>query len=219
MLHLPNVPFLKDLPFLFLFLKHSWFTVFEVYSKVIVLYMYIHIYMYVYLYILFQLLFYYRLLQDTEYSSLCYTVGPCCLSINPKLLIYPSPASPFGNHKFVFCVSKWLLWSPLHLFHEKRIPAIGLWARLNTRRPTLESWDRCCRERGIAGQQGQRGAAHVYRASSQRLPGAGFVVQSGWGIPWSPQKAVMGLFKWFCRRAGDWALLLGDGQEGPWALW
>ena len=30
---------------------------------------------------LFQILFYYRLLQDTEYSSLCYTVGPCCLSI------------------------------------------------------------------------------------------------------------------------------------------
>ena len=42
----------------------------------------------------------YRLLQDVEYSSLCYTVGPCCLSIldilvsvNPKLLIYPSPTT------------------------------------------------------------------------------------------------------------------------------
>ena len=31
--------------------------------------------------ILFQILFHYRLLQDTEYSSLCYTVGPCGLSI------------------------------------------------------------------------------------------------------------------------------------------
>ena len=30
---------------------------------------------------LFQILFHYRLLQDIEYSSLCYTVGPCCLSI------------------------------------------------------------------------------------------------------------------------------------------
>ena len=29
--------------------------------------------------ILFQILFHYRLLQDSEYSSLCYTVGPCCL--------------------------------------------------------------------------------------------------------------------------------------------
>ena len=32
-------------------------------------------------YILIQILFHYRLLQDTEYSSLCYTVGPCCLCI------------------------------------------------------------------------------------------------------------------------------------------
>ena len=27
------------------------------------------------------ILFHYGLSQDTEYSSLCYTVGPCCLSI------------------------------------------------------------------------------------------------------------------------------------------
>ena len=31
--------------------------------------------------ILFQILFQYRLLKSTEYSSLCYTVGPCWLSI------------------------------------------------------------------------------------------------------------------------------------------
>ena len=36
---------------------------------------------YIYIYVLFQIIFHYRLLQDTEYSSLCYTVGPCCLSI------------------------------------------------------------------------------------------------------------------------------------------
>ena len=29
----------------------------------------------------FQVLFRYRLAQDTEYSSLCYTVSPCWLSI------------------------------------------------------------------------------------------------------------------------------------------
>ena len=34
-----------------------------------------------YIFILFQILFHYRLLQDIEYSSLCYTVGPCWLSI------------------------------------------------------------------------------------------------------------------------------------------
>ena len=64
-------------------MKYNWFTMFQVYRKVIQIYIYIHIYVYkcVYLYILFQSLFHYRLLQDTEYSSLCYTVGPCCLSI------------------------------------------------------------------------------------------------------------------------------------------
>ena len=30
-------------------------------------------------------LFYYRLLQDIEYSSLCYTIGPCCLYIEVRL--------------------------------------------------------------------------------------------------------------------------------------
>ena len=33
------------------------------------------------LYILFQILSYYRSLQDIVYSSLCYTVGLCCLPI------------------------------------------------------------------------------------------------------------------------------------------
>ena len=31
--------------------------------------------------ILFHILFHYGLLQDSEYISLCYTLGPCCLSI------------------------------------------------------------------------------------------------------------------------------------------
>ena len=44
----------------------------------------------------FQILFPYRLLQNADSRSLCYTVGPWWLSIlyiviNPKLLIYPSP--------------------------------------------------------------------------------------------------------------------------------
>ena len=38
-------------------------------------------YTYIYTCVLFQILFHYWLLQDTEYSSLCYTVGPCCLPI------------------------------------------------------------------------------------------------------------------------------------------
>ena len=41
------------------------------------------------IYILFHILFHYGLLQDIEYSSLCYTVGPCCLSIL-YIVIYSS---------------------------------------------------------------------------------------------------------------------------------
>ena len=36
---------------------------------------------YMYIYILFHILFHYGLSQDIEYSSLCYTVGHCFLSI------------------------------------------------------------------------------------------------------------------------------------------
>ena len=37
--------------------------------------------MHMYIYILFQILFYYGLLQDVDYSSLCRSAGTCCLSI------------------------------------------------------------------------------------------------------------------------------------------
>ena len=75
----------------------------QVYSKVIQLYK--HIYF-------FQIIFPYSLLQNVEYSFLCYTVGPCWLSIlcivvcicqfqTPNL---STPPFPFNNHKFVFYV-------------------------------------------------------------------------------------------------------------------
>ena len=41
----------------------------------------IYIYKYIHTHILFYILFHYGLSQDIDYSSLCYTVGPCCLSI------------------------------------------------------------------------------------------------------------------------------------------
>ena len=60
----------------------------------------------------FFFLFHYGLWEDTEYSSPCYTVGPClstlcmvvyiCLSQTPNLSL--SLPFPFGNHKFVFCL-------------------------------------------------------------------------------------------------------------------
>ena len=54
-------------------LKYGWFTTcyLLLYSKVIQLY----------IYILFHILFHYGLSQDIKYSSLCYIIGPCCLSI------------------------------------------------------------------------------------------------------------------------------------------
>ena len=44
----------------------------QLYSKVVQLY----------INILFHSISHYGLSQDIKYSSLCYTVGPCCLSIN-----------------------------------------------------------------------------------------------------------------------------------------
>ena len=68
-----------------------------------------HVCVYIYVIYLFQILFYYRLLQDIECSSLCYIIVYLyivAVSINPKLLIYPCPPFPIGNPKFVFYVSE-----------------------------------------------------------------------------------------------------------------
>ena len=58
------------------------------------IYIYIYIYIYIcYIYIIFRILSHYGLWQDTEYSFLCYTVGPCCqifyLLNTPLLLLHP----------------------------------------------------------------------------------------------------------------------------------
>ena len=77
-----------QIPFSIIFLKFLievqliFNIVFQIYSKVIhILCVCVCVYMcvciYIYIYTLFQILFHYRLLQDTEYSSLCYTVSPC----------------------------------------------------------------------------------------------------------------------------------------------
>ena len=66
----------------------------------------LYVYVYINTHLLFQILFHYSLLQD-----ICYRIDPFCVSVlytivsvNPKLLIYPSPI-PFprlGNCKFLF---------------------------------------------------------------------------------------------------------------------
>ena len=80
---------------------------FPVHSKVIQVY--------IYTYIIFEVILHYKLLQDIDYSSLCYTIGPCCfstlyivvyicLSQTPSLSLCPpsTPSFSFINHKFVF---------------------------------------------------------------------------------------------------------------------
>mgnify|MGYP000173797179 CR=1 FL=1 len=64
-----------------------------------------------YIYIIFEIIFHYRLLQDIEYRSLCYTVNACYLSISYTLVsvnLMPLNLSlllfPLGNHKFVFYI-------------------------------------------------------------------------------------------------------------------
>ena len=47
--------------------------IFAVYKSDSIIHVYIHI--------IFHIIFHSGLSQDTEYSSLCYTVGPCCLPI------------------------------------------------------------------------------------------------------------------------------------------
>ena len=42
---------------------------------------YIYIYVYIYIYTHTHILFHSGLSQDIKYSSLCYTEGPCCLSV------------------------------------------------------------------------------------------------------------------------------------------
>ena len=44
------------------------------------------------MYILLHILFHYGLSQDIDYSSLCYTVGPCCLTYQISLNLFPSTA-------------------------------------------------------------------------------------------------------------------------------
>ena len=75
------------------------------FSKVIWLYLYLCVY------IFFQIIFHYRLLQDVEYSSMCYTVNPyhlliLCIgvvSVNPMLVIYPSlPVDSYPNLNSIF---------------------------------------------------------------------------------------------------------------------
>ena len=49
-------------------------------------------FIYVCVCVCFQTLFHYRLLQDIEYSSLCYTIGPCRLILGANIFEHLSEA-------------------------------------------------------------------------------------------------------------------------------
>ena len=48
--------------------------------------------------ILFQILFPFRLLWNIEQSSLCHTVGPCCLSILNIVVVHVNPPKNKQNN-------------------------------------------------------------------------------------------------------------------------
>ena len=77
-----------------------------------------------------QIIFYYRLLQDNLYNSLCYTVYSCCSSLlHVVVSIYKSQATnlslpfslSFGNQKFVFCVCESVFVHSFVLFFRRCI--------------------------------------------------------------------------------------------------
>ena len=69
------------------------------------------IYIQIYVCIVFQIFFYYGLLQNIYYY-LCYAIGPCLyifyivvyIYVNPKLPVYHFLSFLFDNQKFGFCV-------------------------------------------------------------------------------------------------------------------
>ena len=71
----------------------------------------------IYVYILFQVLFHYRLLQTTDYSSLCCTACLCCLfSIQWFYYSFLKLISPTSCHVSAFC-SRHNLFNGCRVFH------------------------------------------------------------------------------------------------------
>ena len=67
----------------------------------------------IYIHSLFHVLFHYGVPQGIEYSSLCYAVGPCCLSIHNHFLV-PVILGPSGlsQLKMIHWLSFWRQTSP-----------------------------------------------------------------------------------------------------------
>ena len=81
--------------------------------------------------ILFQILFPFRLLQNIEQSSPCYTVGSCCLSILDVIVcIYqleiPSPSLSFP-HKFSFLMCLYYFAILLSVYESRLLVFLAIW--------------------------------------------------------------------------------------------
>ena len=89
-----------------------------------------------YISLLFQIRFYYRLLQDLEYSPQCYTVGPCCLLLQLcPTLCDPLDCSPPGSSVHGVSQARILEWVAIS-FSRGIFPIQGL----NTRPLCLLHW-------------------------------------------------------------------------------
>ena len=99
---------------------------------------------YIHIYIIFlkNIFSHYGLSQDTGYSSLCYTAGPCLSILNVIVCIYqPQPVYPFPSlppwqpQVYSMCV-------PKHQF----LNDAGFWLHLNRPSSTWQShrWSLCC---------------------------------------------------------------------------
>ena len=98
------------------------FCQFQVYSKEIQLYIYIYSTTYIHICSPFQTLLDYSSLQVIEYSSLCCTVGPCCLS--SLYITHRTPAQhafrsqPFRHLPVLACIFRLSFQSPFILQQE-----------------------------------------------------------------------------------------------------
>ena len=88
--------------FVLLYFYYSYFIVwyqFLLYSKMpqSFIHAYIYICIHTHTHILF-LIFHHVLSQEIGYSSLCYTLGPCCLSILSVIVCIYQPQTPCSSH-------------------------------------------------------------------------------------------------------------------------
>ena len=90
-----------------------------------------HSYTYIYMHTFFHTIFHHVLTQEIGYSSLCYTVGPHCLSIlnvsiciyQPQTPVHPTPPPPLATTSLLSMSLMCLCALIQILFHSRRCEA------------------------------------------------------------------------------------------------